>query len=134
MPDACVIPELACRDVGRAVEWLCRVFGFKLRLRIGDHRAQLDVCGGAVVLTAAGAPRSFGDSGARLGIMVRVDDVDRHYERAFRAGASVSGQPTDYPYGERQYSCTDLDGYVWTFSQTVADVAPQTWGGSLAEP
>ncbi|WP_249159590.1 VOC family protein [Bradyrhizobium tropiciagri] len=131
MPEARVIPELAYREVGEAADWLCRVFGFRLRLRIGHHRAQLDICGGAVVLTEAGATSSFSHPEKRFGVMVRVDDVDSHYERAFRAGASVSGPPTDYPYGERQYSCRDPAGYVWTFSQTIADVAPESWGGSL---
>ncbi len=28
-------------DVGEAVDWLCRSFGFVERLRIGDHRSQL---------------------------------------------------------------------------------------------
>jgi hypothetical protein len=27
----------------------------------------------------------------------------------------------------------DLGGHVWTISQTVADVHPQTWGGVLRE-
>jgi uncharacterized glyoxalase superfamily protein PhnB len=133
MPDARVIPELAYRDVGEAVDWLCNVFGFGLRLRIGHHRAQLDVFGGAVILKQAGKlkPPLFSHSGRQPGIMVRVDDVDSHYERTVRAGASVLGLPTNHPYGERQYSCSDLDGYVWTFSQTIADVAPESWGGSL---
>ena len=131
MPDARVIPELAYRDVGEAVDWLCTVFGFRLRLRIGQHRAQLDVCGGAVILTQAGELNRPGHLWTLPGVMVRVDDVDSHYERTVRAGASVSGLPTDHPYGERQYSCSDLAGYVWTFSQTIADVAPESWGGSL---
>lgn len=40
--------------------------------------------------------------------------------------------PTDYPYGERQYTAADPAGHVWTFSQTLADVDPASWGGTLA--
>ncbi len=36
---AAVIPELAYRDVVEATDWLCRAFGFTVR--IADHRAQL---------------------------------------------------------------------------------------------
>jgi len=58
-----VIPELAYRDVGEAVAWLCAAFGFRERLRIGDHRAQLTVGeGGSLVVTdgAAGAASGSG--------------------------------------------------------------------------
>ena len=41
VPSATVIPELAYPDVGVACDWLCRAFGFRERLRIGNHRAQL---------------------------------------------------------------------------------------------
>ena len=64
--------------------------------------------------------------------MVRVEDVDTHYERALQGGARVSGQPNTFPYGERQYTAQDLAGHYWTFSQSVADVDPADWGGQLA--
>ena len=38
-------------------------------------------------------------------------------------------EPTDFEYGERQYSVEDLAGHQWTFSETIADVAPEEWGG-----
>ena len=63
--------------------------------------------------------------------MVRVDDVDAHYERATGAGARIISPPTDYPYGERQYVVEDIGGHRWTFSQSIADIDPQTWGGTL---
>ena len=131
MPACSVIPELAYRDVIQASDWLCATFGFLPRLRIGTHRAQLSVGSGAVVLTeATEADLLLLSILARpFAVMVRVDDVDRHFEGVTRSRASIVGEPTTYPYGERQYSCRDLGGYVWIFSQTVADVAPETWGG-----
>ena len=50
-PAATVIPVLAYADVAEAAEWLCRAFGFALRLRIGTHRAQLVFGDGAVIVT-----------------------------------------------------------------------------------
>jgi len=41
VPSSTVIPVLAYDDVTQASDWLCRAFGFKERLRIADHRAQL---------------------------------------------------------------------------------------------
>lgn len=61
--------------------------------------------------------------------MVRVEDVEAHHARAKRHGARILDEPTDFPYGERQYNAVDLAGHCWTFSQTIADVAPEDWGG-----
>ena len=38
-------------------------------------------------------------------------------------------EPTDHVYGERQYTAEDYAGHQWTFSETLADVAPEEWGG-----
>jgi uncharacterized glyoxalase superfamily protein PhnB len=64
---------------------------------------------------------------------VRVADVDAHYRRAEKAGARIPAPPADHKYGERQYTAEDLDGHRWTFSQTVADVDPASWGRVLVE-
>lgn len=62
--------------------------------------------------------------------MVRVEDANRHYEHARQRGARILEPPTDQPYGERQYTAEDLAGHRWTFSQSIADVAPEEWGGT----
>ncbi len=126
MPKCTVIPVIAYANLGEAIDWLCDVFGFTVRVRIGDHRAQLNVGDGAIVLRQAdeGAAES-GDS-----VMVRVEDVDEHCERAKQRGARIVEPPTDFPYGERQYSVEDFAGRVWKFSQSIADVAPEDWGGT----
>ncbi len=129
MPTAVVIPELAYPDVREAVAWLCRVFGFSERLQIGSHRAQLTFGNGAVIVTAV----ATGSADLSNAVMVRVADVDGHYEHARQQGAQIGQPPTDYPYGERQYTAVDLYGRRWTFSQTIADIDPTTWGGLLKE-
>jgi uncharacterized glyoxalase superfamily protein PhnB len=128
IPAATVIPELAYRDVAEAAAWLCEAFGFEERLRIANHRAQLSVGAGAMVVTEAG-PSAQADP--THSVMVRVEDVDRHHARAVQHGARVVRPPTDYPYGERQYTVVDPGGHVWTFSQTIADVDPADWGGTM---
>jgi uncharacterized glyoxalase superfamily protein PhnB len=131
MPDSTVVPVLHYRSVPEAVTWLCSTFGFSERLRIGDHRSQLTVAGGGSVVVAEGSTTAAGVTVPTHSIMVRVSDVDRHYERAKAAGARVLGSPATHPYGERQYSAVDIGGHAWTFSQTVASVEPRSWGGVL---
>ena len=127
MPAAAVIPELVYADITVAGDWLCSAFGFTVRLRIANHRLQLNAGTGAIVLTAGSSeiPAEPAHS-----IMVRVEDVDRHHERAAERGARIVRVPTTYPYGERQYTAVDPGGHVWTFSQSVDDVDPSDWGGS----
>jgi uncharacterized glyoxalase superfamily protein PhnB len=128
MPPSTIIPELPYPDVREAVEWLCRVFGFSERLRIGDHRAQLIFGDGSIIVI-----KQSGDSVNSASILMRVDDVDKHHEHTKTAGAHIINAPADYPYGERQYTAADLGGHLWIFSQTIADIDPQTWGGILFE-
>lgn len=127
VPDAAVIPVLVYPDVPGAAAWLCSAYGFRVRLRIGDHRAQLVYGDGAVILTRGDADLS-GHS-----VHVRVDDADAHHDRAVAAGARIVSPPSDYPYGERQYTAEDPAGRRWTFSQSIADVDPATWGGTLVD-
>ena len=125
-----VIPELPYADVPAAAKWLCNAFSFTERLRIGSHRIQLHVGDGAIVVVEADAGSNAG--GSR--VMVPVSDVDAHYARARATGANVLGEPTTYPFGERQYSVIDIGGHRWTFTQTEADIDPVTWGGELVNP
>jgi uncharacterized glyoxalase superfamily protein PhnB len=60
---------------------------------------------------------------------VRVEDAQAHCERAREHGAHILMEPTDMEFGERQYSAEDPAGHHWTFTQTLADVAPEEWGG-----
>jgi len=132
MPTSSIIPVLLYADVREAVEWLCATFGFVERLRVGEHRAQLELNGGAIVVTGGrGAELPIASAGTQLShsLMVRVIDVDAHYDRVVNAGTKVFGPPTDFPYGERQYTAEDPGGHRWTFSQTIWDVDPREWGG-----
>ena len=127
MPRCTVIPQLAYPDVVEAAAWLCEVFGFSVRIRMGDHRAQLNVGDGAIVLT-----KRQGDAAASS-VMVRVKDIDRHYHHAVERGCKGAEPPKDFPYGERQYNVVDFAGHHWAFSESIADVAPEEWGGEARE-
>ena len=133
---ASIIPELVYANVEEAIDWLSQTFGFKELWRAGGHRARL-AFGNGVVIVADADPRYGRDAPTRdepqtHAIQVKVDDVDAHHERALQQGAVVLSPPTDYSYGERQYSVQDLAGHRWTFTQAIADLAPEDWGGTSA--
>jgi uncharacterized glyoxalase superfamily protein PhnB len=132
IPPSTVIPVLIYPDVREAVEWLSTVFGFQERIRIGEnHRSQLRIGDGAVIIgDVRGERRPPRHGEATHSVMVRVDDVNAHYAHSKQHGARITSEPADFEFGERQYSVEDLAGHQWTFSETIADVAPESWGGT----
>jgi uncharacterized glyoxalase superfamily protein PhnB len=136
IPSSTVVPVLIYADVRGAVEWLEAAFGFAERVRIGeDHRAQLSFGAGAVIVADARNDRRPPRPGeATHSVLVRVDDARAHCERAREHGAEILMEPTDFEYGERQYAAQDPEGHQWTFSETLADVAPEAWGGTTVTP
>jgi uncharacterized glyoxalase superfamily protein PhnB len=134
-----VVPMLAYEDGVAAMDWLVRAFGFVERTRWLDDDGRLShgelVAGGGLVMLAGGIPGYEGPRRHRErcaaaatwsevpwvinGIMVRVDDVDAHFERAKQAGARILSEPEDQPYG-RTYRVEDLEGQRWMFQQPPA--------------
>jgi uncharacterized glyoxalase superfamily protein PhnB len=137
IPASTVIPVLIYPDVREAVAWLTAAFGFVESVRIGeDHRSQLRVGDAAVIIGDARNDRRPPRSGeVTHSVMVRVASVDAHFEQAEGQGARIVMPPTNFEYGERQYTVEDPGGHQWTFSETLEDVAPETWGGiSVSSP
>ena len=136
VPDTTVIPVLTYSDVRAAVVWLTDTFGFVERVRIGeDHRSQLQFGNGAVIVADVRADRTPPRSGeVTHSVLVRVEDAKAHCEKARAVGARILMEPTDMPFGERQYIAEDPAGHQWTFSETLADMAPEEWGGETVTP
>ncbi len=61
-------------------------------------------------------------------VHVQLDvDLDGHCERARKAGAKILQEPETQFYGDRTYRCTDPEGHIWTFGQTVQQMTPEQW-------
>ena len=135
IPSSAVVPILIYPDVREAVAWLSSAFGFAERLQIGEsHRSQLTFGDGAVIVGDVRYDRRPPRPGeVTHSVVVRVDDADAHCADARAHGAEILMEPTDFEYGERQYEAADLAGHRWTFSETLDDVHPETWGGTLRE-
>jgi uncharacterized glyoxalase superfamily protein PhnB len=133
VPASTVIPVLIYPDVREAVDWLGAAFGFTERLRIGEnHRAQLQFGEGALIVADLRGDRRPPRAGEVTHMVtVRVEDARAHCEQARENGARILMEPTDFEYGERQYHAEDFAGHEWTFSETLADVDPAEWGGTL---
>jgi PhnB protein len=136
------IPMVSYQDVGAAVPWLERVFGFRERgERFVDEdgrvtHAELERDGATVMLGWPGpayrGPRSHAGTCEQArawlanpyvidGVFVSVEDVDLHCERARAAGAEIIREPEETPAG-RLYGAADLEGPRWMF------MSPRTTG------
>jgi len=133
-PAADVVPILIYSDVPRAVDWLCAAFGFRERLRAADRdgvvgHAQLSAGDGAIMVGRSRGPLKAAEArDVRQYVLIDVEDVDAHCDRAKQHGAAILQAPTDMPFGARQYTASDFEGHWWTFSQNIADIAPSAWG------
>jgi uncharacterized glyoxalase superfamily protein PhnB len=138
-PASTVVPVLVYEDVSEAIEWLREAFGFRERLRAPGPggrviHAQLSVGDGDVMIGASGGGfRPPRPNEVNQYVIVRVEDVDLHFEQAKRFGARIVQPPANMPFGERVYTVEDLAGHRWTFSQSVADLPLEQWGAIPAQ-
>ena len=128
--------SLYYQDPAQAIDWLCRAFGFEVRLKIeGDDgrilHSELEFGEGLVMVGDAGRdPEKYGyrrsprqaEGINTQNMMVYVDDVEAHCRAAREAGAKIVAEPKTTDYGEeywtdRGYECEDLEGHHWWFYQ-----------------
>jgi len=130
---------LVYQDPARAIDWLCKAFGFEVRLKVeGDGGAivhsELTFGEGLIMVageTPAGlrvrarSPRSLGGANTQS-LCVYVDDAEAHHARAVAAGAKITRplQVSDYGeayWADRNYQAEDLEGHAWYFTQRIRD-------------
>lgn len=127
MSNSTISPEMHYRDAPKAIEWLCRAFGFaKHAVFAGENNtiahAELSFGNGMIMLSSISdypgseLVRHPADvHGATHWLNVVVPDADAHYARAKAAGAEIVIDIKDTHYGGRMYTCRDLEGFFWTF-------------------
>jgi uncharacterized glyoxalase superfamily protein PhnB len=119
------LPVLRYRDLPRAIDWLCRAFGFERHEVVtavdgSVRRARLKFGREMILLLpvrnsdrpVARPSEEIGDEPQSYYFV--VDDADEHCHNAKAAGADVI-EVMQYDDGGRGYSCRDLEGHVWNF-------------------
>jgi PhnB protein len=123
-----ITPYLLYEDLGGALDWLAKAFGFRELLRHAGPdgkaiHAEMQLGDDGRILMGYPGPqyRNPKHIGHRThNLYVRVDDVDKLFERAVQAGAVVIEEPADQPYGERRCGMDDPEGHRWYFAQPIA--------------
>ena len=130
--------SLYYRDAAAAIDWLCRAFGFSLRLKVEGENGRIEhselTYGAGLVMVgqeeADGTTLRFGRrrasplsaGGNTQSLMLYVDDVDDHCATARAAGATIVSEPAVHDYGDdywadRSYGAIDPEGHIWWFTQ-----------------
>jgi PhnB protein len=132
-----ITPYVLYEDVAAALDWLSAAFGFRETLRFTDDKgvvthAEMEFEGEPIFM---GHPGPEYKSPKRLGqrtqqVHIYVDDVDRHFEQARKAGAVILAEPEDQAYGDRRYDVEDLEGQLWSFAQLLREVPAGEWGAT----
>ena len=129
-----ISPGVWYRDPRAAIAWLEEAFGFEARLVVEDGEggvmhSELWLQDGCVMVM--GPPSGTAVSPAMLGgrasqsIHVQLSDgLDAHCTRARAAGARIGREPETQPYGDRVYTCLDLEDHPWSFGQTLIAMTP----------
>ena len=122
-----ITPYLLYEDVTGALKFLSEAFGFRKhgRVMLGpDGRINHAAMKFGDDLIMMGCPGSKYRNPKRLGqatqcLHINVPNVDRHFQRARKAGAIIIEEPKDTFYGERRYGAEDPEGHQWYFAQAI---------------
>ncbi len=137
-----LVPMLVYADAPKAIEFLCRAFGFEERYRLPmpDGRighAELEFGGHYVTLSSEypemGLVSPQGLENRHMQLTCYVDDVEAHHARAAEAGATIVEAVSDQFYGDRNYRAVDCEGNRWIFSQRVKEMSPEELQKAVSE-
>jgi uncharacterized glyoxalase superfamily protein PhnB len=129
-----VVPMISYEDGIAALEWLRSAFGFRETARLTTPDGKLShgemEAGNGLIMLASPTPEYRGPKHHREvceqarkwstvpwiidGVLVYVDDLDRHFKRATAAGAMILSEIEEGPPG-RRYRAEDLEGHRWFF-------------------
>jgi uncharacterized glyoxalase superfamily protein PhnB len=138
-----ISPSLYYQKPAEAIDWLCRAFGFEVRLKVEGDKGRIEhselVYGDGLVMVGSigvgdakrpfkaffKSPRALAGANTQS-LMLYVDDADAHCARARTAGATIFMEPEVHDYGpdhwaDRSYGAVDPEGHHWWFTQRVRD-------------
>jgi uncharacterized glyoxalase superfamily protein PhnB len=132
-----VVPLLWYDRPREAIAWLERALGFEARMIVADDgegvihselgfgNGQIYVVGPSSGPTGSASPLQLGRRNTQSVHLNLERDLDAHCERARKAGAEITREPADQPYGDRVYTCVDPEGHRWSFGQPVKAMTPE---------
>ncbi len=122
---------ITVKDVEKSLEFYKNAFNLETRMTMPGKdgkimHAELGYKDCVIMIGPEGkeskAPSTL--NGTPHGFYIYVEDVDKQFEQAKKAGATVRQEPEDQFWGDRMCSVTCPEGHNWTLAQNVADFDP----------
>jgi uncharacterized glyoxalase superfamily protein PhnB len=120
-----ISPLLAARDMKRTIEFYQKTLGFQVGVVFPtvDNPEYVDLIKDGMVLMFIPAKNIGVSSEEKFGIGVslymQIDgDIDKYYEELKQKGVKLVEDIKDEPFGIRDFTIEDVDGYRLTFNQT----------------
>ncbi|HBG18430.1 MAG: glyoxalase [Desulfobacterales bacterium GWB2_56_26] len=128
-------PMFVYKDARKAIEFYKKAFGAEERCVMpgpdgkGVMHAEIKI-GSSIVMMGEENPQYPCQSAETLGdspvsFYVYVNDVDKAFETAVKAGAEVRMPVSDMFWGDRMGTVQDPFGYSWSFATHVKDLTPE---------
>jgi uncharacterized glyoxalase superfamily protein PhnB len=122
-----ITPYLLYEDVNGALKFLSKAFGLRKygRAMLGPdgkiNHAAMKLGDDLIMMGRPGSkyknPKRLGQ--ATQSLYINIENVDKHFERAREAGATILEEPEDTLYGHRRYGAEDPEGHQWYFAQEI---------------
>jgi len=119
----CISPMLAVRNMKQSIEFYKNSLGFKMGMAFpdADNPEYTDLSKDGMVLMFIPVENVGIGKVERLGIGVNIymqidGDIDEYYNELKNKGVKILVDIKDEPYGIRDFTVEDIDGYKLTFN------------------
>lgn len=128
-----ITPYLTVKNAAQAIAFYERAFGAKERARMTMPDGKVGhaelMMGDSIIMLADEFPEYGNKSpqtlqGSPVGLALYVEDVDRQFQQAVEAGATVKEAVADKFWGDRAGTLVDPFGHQWSLLTHVEDVSP----------
>ena len=137
-----VTPHLVVAGAAEAIDWYKKAFGATEDMRMpGPDGRLMHACirinGAAVFLVdempewGAVGPKPL--KGSPVTIHLMVENVDATFDRAVKAGATVTMPVADQFWGDRYGCLEDPYGHKWSVATHVRDVSPEEMQAAMKQ-
>jgi uncharacterized glyoxalase superfamily protein PhnB len=121
-----ISPMLAVRNMQQTIEFYKNSLGFKMGMAVpdADNPEYTDFSKDGMVfmfvpVENVGIGKEEG-LGTGVNIYMQIDsDIDEYYNELKNKGVNIVVDIKDEPYGIRDFTVEDIDGYKLTFNQTI---------------
>jgi uncharacterized glyoxalase superfamily protein PhnB len=117
-------PTLAVRNMKETIEFYKNSLGFKMGMAFpdADNTGYAELSKDGMVLMFISAKDCKIGSEEKLGIGVNLymqidGDIDEYYQELQKRGVKIAVDIADEPYGIRDFTVEDINGYLLTFNQ-----------------